>query len=204
MNQDFKVMNMFSRIVDLIFLNFLFLVTSLPIVTLGASLSALYSVNLKLVRNEESYISRDFFHAFKENFVHSTIAFFIFALGGGVLCANILISYKNPASFYIVLRTLSFIFLASLGICFLYFYPILARFRFTFRQIWMHIPHMIVTHPAEFAMLVVINLPVLFLCLYSVYTAAFVLILGCLFGFSLFTYAEASLFRKIFEPYELR
>lgn len=204
MNQNFKIINVFSRIVDLLILNFLFLMTSLPIITLGASISALYSVTLKLVRGEESYITRDFFRAFKENFVCSTLSFLLFILGGGLLCANVLISYRNPASFYLILRALSFLFLAALSVCFLYFFPILARFRLTFRQIWLHIPHMIVTHPAEFFMLIVIELPLLFLCLYSVYTAAFILIAGCIFGFALIAYIQSFLFRKIFEPYELR
>ena len=42
-----------SRSTDLIVLNVLFLVCSLLVVTFGASLSALYSMTLKMVRNEE-------------------------------------------------------------------------------------------------------------------------------------------------------
>lgn len=73
-------MNLFSRIVDLLLLNFLFVITSLPVLTLGASLTALFSVSLKLVRNEESYVSRDYFRAFKKNFCQATVSFWAFSL----------------------------------------------------------------------------------------------------------------------------
>ena len=56
-----------SRSTDLIVLNVLFLVCSLLVVTFGASLSALYSMTLKMVRNEEDYTVRGFFKAFREN-----------------------------------------------------------------------------------------------------------------------------------------
>ena len=104
MNQDNKILNMFSRIIDLILLNFLFLLTSIPIFTLGASMTALFSVSLKMVRNEESYIARNYFHAFKKNFKQATLAFLGFAMILLLFSGNIIISYKQYGRFFIVLR----------------------------------------------------------------------------------------------------
>lgn len=204
MTQEFKIMDMFSRLMDLLVLNFLFLLTSLPVITIGASLTALFSVSMKLTHNEESYISRNYFHAFRENFLQATAAFLGFILAGGILCTNLVISYRLTGLFSVVLQALSAAFLIILAACFLYYFPILARFRFTQKQIFMHIPHMIATQYRFFFLLVLLNIPVLFLCIYSVYTAFFVLILGCVLGFSAFTYVESFLFRKIFQPYEIR
>lgn len=203
MNQDFKIMNFFSRISDFLLLNFLFIITSLPIVTLGASITALYSVNLKMVRNEESYVIRDYFQAFKRNFKLATLAFLFFLLIGTLMGANIWISFQAQGSFYLILRALSTIFLCSLLICAKYFFPILARFKFTFKQVWIHIPHMILTHAGLFLFILLLNIPVVILITYSIYTSFFVLLIGCIIGFALFTYIEASLFRKIFKNYEL-
>ena len=61
-----------SRIFDLIVLNILWVVFCLPIVTIGASTTALYSVTLKMVVNEEGYLIRDFWRAFKRDFKQST------------------------------------------------------------------------------------------------------------------------------------
>lgn len=203
MTEDFKIMNLFSRLVDILLLNFLFLLTSLPVITLGASITALFSVNLKLTKNEESYISRDYFRAFRQNFRLGTAGFLLFAVIAGLLCTNLWISYKIPGVFFLVLRALATIFLVFLAVWALYYFPILARFQFTWKQIHTHIPHMIVTHPGSFFLLLLLNIPLVFLSMYSVYTATFLLIGGCLFGFALLTYVESFVFRSIFRPYEI-
>lgn len=73
LGNDSWVMRILTRIFDLIILNLLFIICSLPVITIGTSLTALYSVTLKIVRNEEGYIVRGFFKAYKENFKQSLI-----------------------------------------------------------------------------------------------------------------------------------
>ena len=82
MNQENKILELLSRIIDLLLLNFLFIITSIPIFTIGASLCALYSVNLKMTRKEESYVIKDFFRSFRQNFRQATPSFFAFAAAG--------------------------------------------------------------------------------------------------------------------------
>ena len=60
-NMDNKFFSAISRVADLIILNILCLVCCLPVVTIGPSLTALFYVTLKMVRNEESYIAKGFF-----------------------------------------------------------------------------------------------------------------------------------------------
>lgn len=64
-NMDNKFFTVMGRVADLIMLNVVFLICCLPIVTIGASLTALHYVTLKMARNEESYIIRSFFKSFK-------------------------------------------------------------------------------------------------------------------------------------------
>ena len=203
MNQDNKIMNLFSRIVDLLLLNFLFVITSLPVLTLGASLTALFSVSLKLVRNEESYVSRDYFRAFKKNFCQATVSFWAFSLIIALLAGNLMISFQQAGNFYLVLRMISFLFMIFIGIYFLYFFPVLARFYFTTRQILLHIPHMIFTHFSDFVLLVVLLIPLIFFSVYSLFTAICIVVFGCVCGFSVCAYIMSILFRRIFEPYEI-
>ena len=56
-----------SRLTDIIKLNFLWLLCSIPVVTMGASTVAAFSITLKMVEDEEGYVARKFFHEFKEN-----------------------------------------------------------------------------------------------------------------------------------------
>lgn len=204
MNQESKLFSFFSRLVDLLLLNALFVITSLPVLTLGASLTALYSVSYKLIRNRESYICRDYFRAFRENFRLGSVGFLLFSAADGLLGINLWISFHNAGPIFLFIRTLSFFFLVLSGICSLYYFPVLAHFRFTWKQIWIHIPHMILTQFSAFVLLILFILPVLFMAFYSVYTFFFLLTVGILFGFAGFTYIESFVFTRIFPSYELQ
>ncbi len=71
-NMDNKFFTFMGKAADLILLNIIFLICCLPVVTIGASVTAMYYVTLKMVRNEESYISRSFFQSFRQNFRQAT------------------------------------------------------------------------------------------------------------------------------------
>ena len=77
---DNPIMRGMGRLADFIILNLLWVVCSIPIITIGASTTALNTVMLKLVKNEEGYIAKGFLKAFKENFKQSTIMWIIFLL----------------------------------------------------------------------------------------------------------------------------
>ena len=56
-----------TRLSQLIWLNILFLVCSLPVVTFGASSAALYTVLLRLLQGEDGHLTRRFFSAWRDN-----------------------------------------------------------------------------------------------------------------------------------------
>lgn len=70
-----------AKIGNLVILNLLFLICSLPVVTIGASSTALYTVTLKMAKDRENYIVKDFLYAFKKNFRQSTIIWVLISLG---------------------------------------------------------------------------------------------------------------------------
>lgn len=82
------IMQGIGRVADFVMLNLLWIICSLPIITIGASTAALYTVMLKLVKNEEGYIVKGFFKAFKENFKQSTIMELIFLVASVILVVD--------------------------------------------------------------------------------------------------------------------
>ncbi len=62
------VMRALSRIVDLAVLNIFTIVSALPVITLGASMTAMNNVLIHFIRNDESYIVSMFKKSFKINF----------------------------------------------------------------------------------------------------------------------------------------
>ncbi|MCR5543378.1 MAG: YesL family protein, partial [Eubacterium sp.] len=67
-----------DKLGDLFFLNIYFFITCIPIVTIGAAFTALYTVTNKMVNNKEkASVKEDYFKAFKDNFKQSTIIWII-------------------------------------------------------------------------------------------------------------------------------
>ena len=65
------------------YLNLLWFVCSIPIVTIGASTTALYYASLKVVRDEDSHVAALFFRSFRQNFKQATVLWRIL-LGAGL------------------------------------------------------------------------------------------------------------------------
>ena len=74
-----------QKMTDILLLSFLWILFSLPIITVGAATTAANYVSLKLVRNEEGYITKMFVKAFKENFRQGTILGLVCMLFGYIL-----------------------------------------------------------------------------------------------------------------------
>ncbi|MCD7716682.1 MAG: YesL family protein [Lachnospiraceae bacterium] len=62
-----------SRLFQIVKLNLLWLLCSIPIVTMGAASIAVYTITLKMVDEREGYIARPFFKAFRENLKQGVI-----------------------------------------------------------------------------------------------------------------------------------
>ncbi len=83
-NQDNPVSRFLAGILDLIILNALFILTSLPIITMGASLTALYSV-LLWRKDDDGYLYQIYFSSFRKSFRQSTLIWIPSAMITGFL-----------------------------------------------------------------------------------------------------------------------
>ena len=72
-----RLMRMFEKMGDLFFLNIYFTVSCIPIITIGAAFTALYSVTNKMVDNREGTITSEYWNAFKSNFKQGTAIWLI-------------------------------------------------------------------------------------------------------------------------------
>lgn len=66
-SMDEKFFSFITKLSDLLLLNVLFIITCLPILTIGVSLTALYQTTLQLADNTDSYILRNYFSNWKQN-----------------------------------------------------------------------------------------------------------------------------------------
>ncbi len=80
-----------NRLLHIILLNFLWFICSIPVITMGAATTAVYSVTLKMIKNQEGYTVKSFFEAFRANFRQSTIIWLILLVIGAVIGADLIV-----------------------------------------------------------------------------------------------------------------
>ena len=80
------------------YLNALWFICCIPIITIGASTTALYYTTLKIVRDEDSSLTRMFFRSFRENFRQSTVLWLILLAVGLFLAGDGYILYHLRVS----------------------------------------------------------------------------------------------------------
>ena len=80
------------------YLNILWFICCIPIVTIGASTTALYYTSLKIVRGEDHALTRMFFRSFRENFRQSTVLWLILLAAGLFLGADGYLVYRLRAA----------------------------------------------------------------------------------------------------------
>lgn len=100
-----KFFSFINKLTDLIILNFLFVLTCIPVITIGASLTALYRTLLPLAENTESYIARQYLREWRKNFRTSTLIWVPALVVLCLCCFNLLVLPAMPGSLY---RTLMF------------------------------------------------------------------------------------------------
>lgn len=127
-NLDSPVFRSLSRIADLIYLNILTLLCCIPIVTAGASMTALNYVVLKMVRNEEGYLTRSFFKSFKENFRQSTIIWVIILAVFALIAGDFFILKYAVMEFPSWIKTALMAIVIILLFGLMHVFPVLARF----------------------------------------------------------------------------
>lgn len=93
-NYDGFIVQLCNKIVDCICLSFLWLVTSLPIVTLGASTTALYYAINVGIRYDKGGIWQAYWRSFRSNFKQATVLWALLFLIYGLLCGSCYSAYK--------------------------------------------------------------------------------------------------------------
>lgn len=105
-DMESPLMRGLSRLADMMILNILTLLLCLPVITAGASLTAMYYVELKWARKEEGYVVKPFFREFKANFKQATGEWLVMLAVIVVLILDFLMFRQAPEAFPKVLQYL--------------------------------------------------------------------------------------------------
>lgn len=92
-------MQALTVVANLMIVNLLTLICCIPIFTIGAALSGMHYILLKIARKEEGYIVKSYFHGFKENFVQATVEWLIYLVFFAILGFELYLIRQNPGVF---------------------------------------------------------------------------------------------------------
>ena len=201
-NPDNPIMEFIAKIFDLILLNLIFIFSCVPIITIGASTSALFYVTLKMVRGEDPYIWQNFWKSFRQNFKQGTLIWIFSILVFIFLGMDFYIINSQNTSLFAVVRILLWIVCAVALSVFLYVFPVISHFVCTTKQALKNALLMTFGHlPYTLMMLALAGL-LLFLCSSSSKLFAMIVVLSGICGFSVVSFVYSIMFDRIFQKYE--
>ncbi len=202
-NFEGPVFTFLSRVADLFWLNLLYILCCIPVVTVGAATTALYYVTLKMAKDEEGYITRSYFKSFKENFIQATIIWVILLVVMVIMFIDLRIAnggnltdfFDNPAVSNVVIVAVGVMAIVIL-MTVTYVFALLAQFDNTVINTVKNAFLISVRHlPYTFLMIVVTAIPYV-LIWFSPAMLILVLIM-----FSATAYINSKSFNKIFILY---
>ncbi|MCR5001134.1 MAG: DUF624 domain-containing protein [Lachnospiraceae bacterium] len=200
---DSPFVQFMNKVADIMWLNILFVICCIPVITIGASITAMYYVTLKMVRNEEAYITKSFFKSFRLNFKQATAIWLILLAAGGLLAIDYAIMSGRmgveigngtvATVMQVLLITVSvfYIFTAT------FVFPVLSKFYNSIKNtvknaFIMSIRHFPVTL-ACIAVMIVVALLIIYVPI--------MLMLSIFLLFSLAAYANSFMFVRVFDSY---
>lgn len=96
LNLDNPVFRIMNRLGDLFLLNLLWAVCCLPVITIGASTTALFYTARKMAAGEEYLLRQDFFHSFRLNLRQGTAVWLLLAAAAALFTANLWGAFSIP------------------------------------------------------------------------------------------------------------
>ncbi|HBJ16289.1 MAG TPA: hypothetical protein DDY81_00275 [Clostridiales bacterium] len=197
---DSGFMRAMSRIADLIILNVIYLVTCLPVVTIGAAGTAMYTVCFRLGTEREGSPVKDYFRAFRDEFRQATLIWLFLLLFGAASCVNIFI-FLGTSGWMHYLFFLFVLFLVVVLMMAGYAFPLLSQFRNDTKSVIRNALIFSVAYLPRTALIVVINVFPWALLLTNPYLFLQAGFIWVVVYFAAAAYINTRLLKKVFAPY---
>ena len=198
---DSPLLSFLQKIAWVFFLNILFVVTSLPVITIGASATAMYTVFFKIIDEREFSFFKDYFRAWTGNFVKSTIVWLLMLVVMVILGIDIVYVFaemSGPSGIAMKLGTI------LLAVAFCVFanimFPLISQFELTVKESFISAFRMIKENLLLALESIVFSVVVFGGCVLIIYSGFFLglFIVFPLISFGLHGLMQSYLYRKMF------
>lgn len=201
LNPDSKLMQYLSWICDLAVLNVVFLLTCVPIFTIGTANAALYATVFPMDTPKEGSLLRTYFRAFRENFRQGTVLGLLFLLFFAATIVNMVQFSQIGGLFGKLLLVLTACILSVLVMMFSYTFPLQSQFQNAVPNTLKNALLLSIAHlPRTFVICSVNCFPWAFF-LMNLYAFARISLLWLFLYFSAAAFFNSRLLQKVFAPY---
>lgn len=201
LNPDNPMIRFLSRLFDLILLNILFIISCIPIITIGVAVSAAYQVIFKIIDKKDPYIVKTYFDALKENFKQATLLWMLLLSAGICINAALFIIYNvldQKFEFLLIPVCLLVFIIVSVAV---YAFPLLSRYQCGMKQLLKNTVFLSITNIPATIIIAVFPLSILYIAsAFHIELAAICMIftIGC----SGIMYISSYVLFRIFQKYE--
>lgn len=201
---DSPFVRFFEKVANLFILNFMLIICSLPIITIGPAITAVYAVALKMARNEEGGIVQEFLHSFRVNFKQGIVVGIIVFVVGAFCGLEIYWTYQlaQLGGLFDKFMLLFVLFLSVVYIMTVnYVWPLLAAYNNTTKQLFRTALALTVRHiVASIIMGITTAIPI-FMLLYSLQMQTIAICFYLLLGIPAIAYLNGVFLNRIFVQY---
>ena len=203
-NYDNPIWRFVGRLGDMILLNVLWILCSLPIVTIGASTTALYYCTLKIVRNEDDGDIKMFFKSFKLNFKQATIIWIPMLLLGLLLVFDFNFfgsALAGAGAARILLQGLTIAMMVIWIFVFTYVWPLLSRFDNTVKNTVTNAAYMSIRYLGSTLSMLISDVIIIAVGYVALFYMAWITAFMVLMGYPLLAWVNSTMLDHIFEKY---
>lgn len=136
-NFDNPIFQGINKLVDCVFLSFLWVIFSIPLITIGASTSAAYYTANKVLRHDRGYVFQQFWASFKSSFKQALVTWLLFVILITLMLMDIrLLGLFFPSGMMLVIaRSIFLLLILVILMTAQYVFPYIARFELSVKNI---------------------------------------------------------------------
>lgn len=191
---DSPVIAFLNKLTDLMLLNLLWLVCSVPVVTMGASTTAMYYVSITSIRSGDGYVLKRFFKSFKENFMLILPVWLGMLVCAALLAGDVIFWSRIPGSFAKGMLVMSIIVAVLLFMVELWIFPVFAKLKGSRRNLLKNAAAFAIGYLPYTAIVLVMTIAAVYLNLTSLVSNIIMLFIG----FALLSYMQSFFFYRVF------
>jgi len=198
-NLDSLLMRFLTRLADMMILNLAFLISCIPVVTVGAAWTALYYVALKMVRDEEGSILRSYFHSFRQNFRQATVLWLGVLAVVGLLIFDRLILAGMDSPVAAAMNGGTVILGVALLMVLQYLFPLLSKFDDSLIRTLKNACLLALGELPRTLLMVGSAVGALVITFYNGYTLSIGILVWMLLGFAIMAFSNSCILIRIFD-----